>query len=414
MMNKDLLTDVVVEQHRVAWTDEYTPRLENFAGELITGEYAVVVSGIRRCGKSILLQEVRSKIVGESFYLNFEDDRLVQFELSDFQVLLEIWIGLYGDSKIVFFDEIQNVHGWERFVRRLVDQKYKIYITGSNANLLSRDLGTHLTGRYIQLELFPLSFKEFLSFHHSTQDYHGTNNRVRIKKAFQEYMQQGGFPQYLKSQNNDYLTALYESILYRDILARNRLFNDKQIKDMLYYIASNIGKEFSFSALGRLIGIKHTETIKDYLHLIQNTYLAFVVPQYHDSLRKQLFSPKKIYLIDTALARSLGFRISEDLGRMLENIVFIELLRRKCEVYYHKGKRECDFVTREGVHVCQAIQVTLSLRNTETKRREVEGMQEAMDHYDLDVGLIITEDEDDKIQIGNKTINVVSIWKWLL
>ena len=351
---------------------------------------------------------------GESFYLNFEDDRLIQFEVSDFQTLLEIWIELYGDSKFVFFDEIQNVPGWERFVRRLVDQKYKIFITGSNANLLSRELGTHLTGRYIQIELYPLSFREFLAFHHYTEDVHGTHNRVKIKKAFQSYLHQGGFPQYLKSQNNDYLKALYESILYRDILARNHLFNDKQIKDMLYYIASNIGKEFSFSALGRLIGIKHTETIKDYLHWIQNTYLAFVVPQYHASLRTQMFSPKKIYLIDTALARSLGFRFSEDRGRMLENIVFIELLRRKQDVYYHKGKHECDFVIREGLAVTHAVQVTVSLKQAETKQRELAGLQEAMEQYHLDKGLIITEDEDALVQRGNKTIQVVSIWKWLL
>jgi uncharacterized protein len=412
MINKDLLLTVINDQQKNSWdVEKHVPRANDIPFD---NKFIYIISGIRRCGKSTLLQEIRTKYETNNYFLNFDDDRLIKFTVEDFQLLLELFIGEFGEQKVVFFDEIQNIDGWERFIRRLHDNGYKIFITGSNARMLSKELGTHLTGRYIQKELFPFSFKTYLSYKGIKTNIHETTNKAIILKEYSRYFQIGGIPDYIRTENKEYLKELYSSILYRDILMRNNLLNEKQMKDLIYYIASNVGKEITYSSLAKTINVKHTDTVKDYLNVIQSTYLIFIINQYSVSLRKQIYNPKKVYMIDNALCFALGFRHSEDSGRLLENLVFIELLRRKKEVYYHKNKKECDFLIREGIIITDAIQVTYSLSNHETKQRELNGLLEAMEDYNLSNGTIITDDEQDEIEVHGKLIYVVPVWKWLL
>lgn len=377
----------------------------------------VIVSGLRRAGKSTLVNEIRKDHLHESYFVNFDDERLFDFTIADFQLMQELLTELYGEKNIYFFDEIQNIQGWERFVRRLHDNGKKVYVTGSNASMLSREMGTHLTGRHLSYSLYPYSFKEFLHFKKyelPIPEVLTTTEKSTIKRHFNEYIDVGGIPEFVKNRDELYVKTLYENILYRDIITRYNLKDEKALKTTVFFAASNIAKEISYNNIRKLTGLSSATTIKEYFEYLENSYLAYLLPRFSTSLKVQVYSNKKVYFTDTAIARILGFRTSEDYGRILENTVFMELKRESKEVYYHKENKECDFVIRDGYNITEAIQVTQSLENTDTRKRELDGMLDAMKAYKLKEGLILTDDTEDEIEIKDKKIFVRPIWKWLL
>ena len=415
MTDKALLQLVINDQRMLTWQDNWLTR--ELPEHLLKSQDVVVISGIRRCGKSTLLHQIRKNQPEKDYYLNFDDDRLVQFTTDDFQLLYELFISLFGKQQTFYFDEIQNVKGWERFVRRLHDYGNKIFITGSNASMLSRELGTHLTGRFLSYELFPFSFSEYLQWSKievNDSSKLSTEARAGLIRQFDQYFIAGGFPAYLREQNPQYLKTLYENILYRDVLVRNKLTNEKELLELVFYLASNVAKLNSYSALTKTIGVANPTTIKNYLSFLEDAYLVFSVNKLSYSVKTQLRNPKKVYLIDLALVRTLGFHFTDDRGRFLENLVFLELERGGRGIFYHQNKFECDFIIRDGAQVVQAIQVTYSMQDGETHMRELNGLLEAMEEYQLNTGLIITDHEEKEIDIPGKTITIVPAWKWLL
>ena len=414
-MDREKIKQILVEQNQFKLKEntiprELTTRIKNFQKE----NFILIISGIRRSGKSTLLHQIR-KHLEESYYVNFDDDRFIRFKIDDFQTLYEILVELFGTKQIFIFDEIQNIRGWERFVRRLHDTRKKIYVTGSNASMLSRELGTHLTGRHITFSLYPFSFKEFLDFkNYSIKSLNRltTEQKGTLKKFFNEYLEKGGFPEYLQTEKEEYLKVVYENILYRDIITRYNLPHEKTIKEVVYFAVSNIGKEISFNKIRKLTQLTSATTIREYFEYFENSYLTFLIPRYNRSLKKQIYSNKKVYFIDTGMSKILGFRTSSDLGRMLENIVFIQLKRQNKEIYFHKEKHECDFLIKEGIKIIQAIQVTHNL--VENRKREIDGLLEALNKYKLKEGLILTTDQEEEIVENNKRIIIKPIWKWLL
>lgn len=400
---------------------DYIPRTIEFKlAEVSHNKEIIVLTGLRRSGKSVLLHHIRQQNTESDYYFNFEDERLAAFSVDDFQILQEALIESFGLQKTYYFDEIQNIKGWEMFVRRLYNSGNKIYITGSNANLFSEELGTRLTGRYIVYTIYPLSFKEYISYKHKAllSEKLSTTKIGQIKKLFSDYYQEGGIPEYVKHKNSDYLHSLYEGIFYRDIIARYKLPQSSLIKTLVFYLGSNCSKEVTYNSLRKLIGIKSTTTISDYCYYLENSYLCFFINRYSDSVKSQLQSPKKVYFIDTAVAKIIGFRISEDVGRTLENIVFLELKRKNYEVFYHQQSKECDFIIRENANVTQAIQVCKTLADPKTKKREIEGLIEAMKRFSLQTGLIITESETlaEEVEKNGRvfSISIVPIWHWLI
>jgi hypothetical protein len=324
---------------------------------------------------------------------------------------------MYGEQHTFYFDEIQNIPEWERFVRRLYDSGEKVYLTGSNATLLSRELGTRLTGRHIPFQLYPFSFEEYLrfsGFKFQKNDVYKTKSRAILSRYFEEYLFNGGFPQYLKNKNTDYLRSLFENILYRDVMVRNKLTNEKELLELVYFLASNASKLSSNNSLTSSTGIKSSTTVKNYIEFLSNTYMLYQISKFDYSVKKQIQNPKKTYFIDNALASKLGFSFSNNKGRFLENLVFIELLRRKEEVFYHSVKHECDFLIRDGLNITGAIQVCHNFSNAETKSREMQGLLEAMQIHNLTSGLILTNDQEETIVAEDKTIMVKMVWKWLL
>ena len=377
----------------------------------------VVLSGIRRCGKSTLLNYVRQHNKEKDYFINFDDDRLVSFTVNDFQSLLEVFIELYGLQHTFYFDEIQNIPDWERFVRRLHEQGNKVYVTGSNATMLSKELGTRLTGRHYRYELFPFSFAEFLRLRkqpYGEKEIYSTEGRSILKRSFNEYFEKGGFPAFLQNENRQYLKSLYESILYRDVMVRNKIVNEKEILELVLFLASNTSKLITYNSLKKVINIQSSSTIKNYLEYMQNTYLIFLLNKYDSSIKKQMMNPRKVYFIDTGLVRVVGFHNSSDNGRLLENMVFIELQRRGLEVYYHKAKHECDFIIKTKIKITAAIQVSWSVADEATLNREINGLMEAMTEHKLKKGIILTDGESSELKIKGKIIEIMPVWKWML
>jgi predicted AAA+ superfamily ATPase len=358
-----------------------------------------IITGIRRCGKSTLLKQIESKLKGTYAFFNFEDTRIFGFEVSDFPKLAEI-IG--NDTLTYIFDEIQNVEGWELFIRNLHDQGKKIIITGSNASLLSRELGTKLTGRHINHELFPFSYTEFLS-------YRGLSNTEESYKLYIEY---GGFPEYLASGSVEILQQLFKDIIYRDIAVRHNIRNSKSLIDIALYLISNSGKEYSYNKIKNNFNIGSANSVVDYVNWMEESYLLFSVPKFIWSAKTSLTNPKKIYTIDTGFAKANSLSFSSDIGRLLENAVFMQLKRTGKSISYYKDKFECDFILYEFNKIYEAIQVCANL-HTDNKDREINGLLEALSFFDLPCGTILTFNQEDTFSINGKEIRVMPTWKWL-
>lgn len=225
-------------------------------------------------------------------------------------------------------------------------------------------------------------------------------------------MEKGGFPEYLRTDKLEYLQSLYQNILYRDIIARRNLPSEKPIKEAVYYAASNIGKEISFNAVKKLAGLSSATTVKEYFEYLENSFLLFLIPKYDYSAKKQIYYNKKVYFIDPALARIVGFRPTEDYGRLLENVVYLSLKRTGKEIFFHREAKECDFLLRDGGRITAAIQVTAQYEKT--IERETEGLLEAMRRYGLKEGLILTHDEKGLTEAEGRQITVKPVWEWLL
>jgi predicted AAA+ superfamily ATPase len=310
---------------------------------------------------------------------------------------------MYGKTGVYFFDEIQNVDKWEKFIRYLIDKKERIVLTGSNASLLSKEWGTKLTGRHLQAEMFPFSFKEFLSL----------KEQKPSIQSFEEYFQKGGFPEYLKKENPAILHELLSDVVMKDIAVRYGIRNTTMLNKIAIYCISNVGKSVSYNSLKNMFDIKSVQSIIDYMSYLENTYLIAAISCFNYSYRKQQVNPKKIYSIDNGLSYANSASFSKDKGRMLENVVFGGLRRRYRNIFYFQEKFECDFIIKEKEIITQAYQVCFEF-NEETKGREIQGLLIALKEFNLKQGIILTYNQEDEFVIESKEIIVMPVWKWLL
>lgn len=402
MIIKKILRDILKAKEKELSSYDYGIPREKLKEIDLSLPFAIVISGIRRCGKSTLMRQVMKKMK-EKYYFDFEDNRVVDFEISDFQKLDEIFEEEYGKSEFYFFDEIQNVEKWELFVRSKLDKKKHFLITGSNSSLLSKELGTRLTGRHITYELFPFSFKEFLEF---------TENEESVE-SFGQYFQRGGFPEYLKYRKKEILHELFKDIIVRDIAARHGIRNIKTIKEIALYLFTNIGKEFTYNNLKKTFSLGSTNTAISFVSHLEDSYLIFTIPKFDYSLKKQQVNAKKVYAIDTGLCSANSLSFSYDKGRKFENLVFVGLRRKYKEIFYFKENKECDFLVKEKGKITGAYQACYEL-NDDNKKREIEGLIEALEKFKLNEGLILTYNQEDRLKISKKKIVVKPLWKWLL
>jgi uncharacterized protein len=383
----------------------------------ISTDVASIITGVRRCGKSILTFLLT--LDKPSVYVNFEDERL-QVKLEELNLILEAAHSLKGEVEFIVFDEIQYIKGWERFVSRILPTR-KIVITGSNARLLSKEFSTFLTGRHVDYELFPFSFREYLKYKNSHPNIYLTKDISKTKDFLIEYIKIGGFPLAYKTGRN-FLAENYRDIIERDVIQRYNIKYKTVLKELGRYYVSNAAKEISFNKLKNILNVKSVQTIRDYSQYLSNAYLIFILERYSPKLKQQMIAPKKVYCIDNGIVTTIGFKISEDFGKLMENLVGIELLRRKSywyknvEVFYWKDyqQNEVDFVIKEGLEIKQLIQVTYASSKDEIEKREIRALLKAGKLLKCKNLLIITWDYEDEIKINNKIIKCLPLWKWLL
>jgi uncharacterized protein len=379
--------------------------------------HAVIISGLRRVGKSTLLAQMAHKLGKNSFYyINFEDDRFLGFQADDATDLYQALLEVFGERKVFIIDEVQNIPGWEHFVRRFMDTDFKFYITGSNASLLSRELGTRLTGRYIPIELFPFSFLEYLQFRgEEIPDLQRmtTVRTARLQNLLDAYLQSGGIPDALKYPELPLLRTLYDDVLYRDIATRYQLEAVTALKELAFYLMSNPASTVSFNKLKEQFRLGSVNTIKSYIDYMENSWLVLTLNLYDYSVKRQQIAAKKIYAIDTGLSNAVGFGFSPNTGKLLENLVFLALRRQTKEIYYYMTPAgyEVDFYLPEKR---QLIQVTQHLENSATREREVRALNDAVQGVQAESALILSDANEDGFETRGVRVEVRSTAEWFV
>ncbi|MDR0428919.1 MAG: ATP-binding protein [Tannerellaceae bacterium] len=362
----------------------------------VVDSFATIITGIRRCGKSTLLLQLLRRDYQDAIYLNFDDIRLSGFETSDLTRLhREIE---KRKIKVLFFDEIQIVEGWEKYINQLLREGYRVFITGSNASMLSIELGTHLTGRHLSMELFPFSYSEFIRFRELDN---GENTVI-------EYLKMGGIPEYVKTGISIVLNTLVDDILMRDIAVRHSVRDITSLRQLTAFLITNIGNLVSANKLVGMFDIKSPATFLEYFSFLKDAYLLEFVSMFSHSLKVQARNPKKVYVMDMGIYTENSVLTSENMGRRLENLVFLHLRRKYKHIFYYKDKGECDFIAMEKNVVKEAIQVCLTV-NDENFDREYNGLLGAMQNLSLKEGSIVTLNQSDTFEKDGMTIKIIPV-----
>jgi len=413
---KQVLLDQQKEKNEIS-LENLTSRREEVYFDL-SSRLAQIVIGVRRSGKSTLCHKVLKQNDINYAYINFDDERLYDLKTEDLNVVLEALYMVYGDFEYLFCDEIQNIPSWFLFVNRLLRQKKRLIITGSNAKLLSSELSTHLTGRYNQIELFPFSFSEILEYKNIPADDDSTLGVARRKSAFEEYMSQGGFPELFEVKNKKaYIRNLFNAIILRDIKQRFSLRYPEALRKIADYLTDTPCSEVNYSSLAKQFSFGSAHTAENYVGYLRQAYLLIGLQKFSFKSRERIRNEKN-YVIDTALISTAKEGFSEqNFGWRLENIVCIELFRRRNQtlndVYYHKSGYEIDFVLVSDNKVVELIQVSVDISAQKTFNREVNALLRASKELRCNNLTLITLNEDRVYTADNQTINIVSILKWL-
>ena len=367
--------------------------------DVLLESHALDITGVRRCGKSTVM---RQRIRGSRepwFYVNFESPLLTQFEMRD-TIRLDALIERAGARRL-FFDEVDQFAGWEKYVRQKLDEGFRVCISGSNATLLEGALGSKLTGRHVSKELFPFSFAEYLKF---------TKVRPNVGSV-RNYAHDGGFPRYLQTREEVILQELFDDIIYRDVIVHNKIRDTNAVRELAAYLVENIGCRFTASKMLKPLGVASASTVTQWCEWLEKAYLFFFVPIFSDSAKSRMLNPKKVYCVDTGLEWAVSSRRIPNDGARFENLVYLALRRGTKDISYFDDEGECDFVLRNRHAVSTAVQACVKLTD-EDKDREIGGLLKAMEAFDLPSGTIVTEDQRDCLTFGNRRIDVVPFWDW--
>ena len=407
---------------------EYLEKMERYY------RMGLIVSlvGIRRSGKSTLMLQFAKKLIEEKgiskndiLYVNFEDSRFLgEHSLDLLNRIYEVYLENLAPNRkpVIFLDEIQNITGWEKFVRGLNERKKaEIFVSGSNAHLLSSEFSDVLTGRQLTLIIYPLAFEEFLLFNkiEIADRLDLVNKKTKIKKIFAKYLEFGGMPKQALLKNSDdkflLLRNYFEDILNRDLINHFKIRKTEKLKTLAKFYFSSSSSLVSYNKVAKFLKIP-LNTVERFSEYLTYPYLVYFVNKFSYSLKEQSVNPRKIYISDLGLRNAISFNFSENKGRLLENLVFLRLLETEKEIYYYRTKNnlEVDFLVKKKQKVELLIQVCLTLKDFKTRDREIEALVKAMRELKLRWGIIITEDEEDEIKIDSKKIKVIPAYQWLL
>ena len=428
-MNAEIIRKVIAE-----WLEDkiLPPLIKRDAPDLDLEQVSeiIAVAGPRRAGKTYYMYQLIQDLLTQRncsrediLFVDFEDYRLAGFTDADMDSLFTAFQQVAGKAPtFLFFDEIQRLAGWSRVLRTLHNQnRFRIVVTGSNAGLLEREIATELRGRCRNILMMPFSFREFLRFHDISDAERTllTPARGRVLKAFEHYLKEGGFPEVVKKETlpekRELLQTYYRTIFYRDILERYNVKAKTVLEAVMRYSLNTFSDLFSISMLEKelkrhgLPGSK--QTISNYFGYLQEAFFLAAHDKFSYSPRQRIMNPKKIYLLDMGFSM-LSTDFSENRGKLLENAVAVELFRRRAECFYYKGRRECDFIIKEGTKPKAAIQVCWEL-TPKNESREFRGLREAMNALDIGEGLILTNDEENELTFEGAKIRIMPVWKWL-
>ncbi|MBU0958436.1 MAG: ATP-binding protein [Nanoarchaeota archaeon] len=426
-MNNEKIIEILSEwnfwgkDHDVGvFRDKYLAKLNKLMN---TGQ-VVAVTGVRRSGKSTLMKQfikqqmIKGKAKKNFLYINLEETLFADhLSLNFLQQIYDAYFEILKPDSVpyILLDEVQNIPKWEKFVRSLHEKKQaKIIVSGSTSKLLGREFGTVLTGRWVELKLYPVGFFEFLEFKKlKTGNRFGIlSKKIKIKQFLREYLEFGGFPLVvLKEEKKEILQRYFDDIMERDIAEKHKIRRVDRLKSLARYYLTNFSSTISYRRITKFMDLS-LDSVERFSSYMAEAYLTFFVPKFSYSLKEQEINPRKIYCIDSGLINMVGFKFSENIGRLYENLVFLTLLREGKEIYYYKNKGECDFVLKEGQKIKQAIQVSYQIK--ENKEREIKGLLEAMNTFKLKEGFIITEDKEGEEKIKGKKVKYIPLWKWLL
>ncbi|MCX6327801.1 MAG: ATP-binding protein [Bacteroidia bacterium] len=423
---KKILKTIITNFHTTELKSSYQRKID------LPVNSGIIISliGVRRSGKTFLLYETIKKILKSStpihkiLYINFEDER-INLNQSELDLILQAYQELYPQLKLeecyFFFDEILNIPGWEKFIRRIFDTiSTNIYITGSNSKILSTEIATELRGRTISYTLYPLNFSEFLHFNDTGQSFYGTKQKTKILGYCNEFMYYGGFPELIKLDENLKIKKLqdyFNSIIYKDLIERYQISNPSILKLFIKKILTQVTKPFSVNKLHndiKSLGYKVGNNILyEYLEYIQATFTAVLINKFDYSEIKQSKSEKKAYSIDTGILTALDYSFSENYGKLLENMIALEILKAQKEVSYFKNIIECDFIVKEKNNYTP-VQVCFSMKNSDTKKREINGLVKACEFFNVKTGYIVTFDEEKTEKTEKTTIETIPAYKFML
>lgn len=425
MMTENKLYEILLDQQRESELFETKSLVDRSDADLLcsSSTLAQVVIGVRRSGKSSLCHKYLKDISEPYAYVNFDDDRLSSLEVEDLNTVLSCIYMIHGEGvKYLFFDEIQNVEGWHLFVNRLLRSGFHVFVTGSNAKLLSSELATHLTGRYMQVSLYPFSFKEYCAYHNVDTKDRTTLGRALLKRAFMDYIEVGGLPELQGNPHKRiYINSLLETIVRKDIKIRFHIKTPDLLLKVANYIIDNTCKEINYTALVELFDIKSPITLKKYISYFEQAFLIHTVRRFSAKSAERIRG-EKAYVIDPGFISNRPDALpSDNFGWRLENVVCIELLRRTqndfLDLYYYKsrnGGREVDFVVSYRDIPRELIQVSYDIDSPKTFRRETSALIVASDELKCDNLTLVTFSESRVEVIGSKTINIVNAVEWLL
>lgn len=419
------------------WNDMQDSGIERRAyldrlADLMGSNHVITITGPRRAGKSYLMRQMMKKLLEQGvkkenlLFVNFEDPRFTTLDTTLMMRIFDVYKECVSPTGVpyIFLDEVQEIKGWEKWVRTMHElQKAHIVVSGSNAHLLSKELGTLLTGRHLDCTVFPLSFKEFLLFNNMETKTPLTiaGKEAEIKGLLRKYIEEGSFPEIAFSvKKREMLLSYFDDVLTKDLLRRFNVRKPHVMKSLLKYYLSNVGNLVTFMAAERFLHAS-ADTIEKFSGYFEDVYLTFSLKRFSFKVKEQEKSPRKIYALDTGLCNALGFRFSENSGRLAENIVSVTLKRQQVrnpamELFYWKDvqHREVDFVVKKGIKVNRLIQVCWNIHDEKTKNREMRSLEKAMKELDVSTATIITDDTEGEEKINNTTVPIIPLWKWLL
>jgi predicted AAA+ superfamily ATPase len=397
MILKSVLFNIINAQQKLFFSKDSGIYRELKIDLAVEDKQLIIINGIKRTGKSTFLFQLYKQHFQDVFYINFGHPGLYDFDQNDFFKLDEI-IKAFG-NKVLFFDEITELTGWQSYIRQKLDENFKVLITASNSEILNNDSAFKLTGRYITTDLLPFSYEEFCT----------CNQLERNEKSVLSYMQNGGFPGQQNSNNSEYLSQLFDDIVVREIGLRFGIRDIKSFKRLAMHLLVNIGELISGNQIKNKLGIKTTSTAIDYLSYLEAGFLIYYLPKFSYSIRKQMVNPRKVYVIDTGFFAANIFAWEEKIEQLLENLVFLKLRNIYTELYYFAENRTCDFIAFGQDKAIQAIQVTCNLQQ-DNYENELNGLYEAMDFFEFTKGTIVTMNQTDRFERDGKVVDVIPFY----